>query len=70
MKEARLRTLARDNNNKDNVEFEDQDLASNKDLKKVGVVVRDLKRQFRIKQRTEYRKKYGMEHIIEHEMKH
>ena len=44
MKEARLRTLARDNNNKDNVEFEDQDLASNKDLKKVGVVVRDLKR--------------------------
>ena len=28
----------------ENVEFEDQELAFNKDLKKVGVVVRDLKR--------------------------
>ena len=44
VKKARLRTLARDNKNEDNVEFEDQDLDFDKDLEKVGVVVRDLKR--------------------------
>ena len=43
MKEARLRKSARQDKNEDNVEFEDQDLAFEKDLEKVGVVVRDLK---------------------------
>ena len=43
-KEGRLRTLSRENKEEENVEFEDQDLAFNEDLEKVGVVARDLKR--------------------------
>ena len=44
VKEARLRKMAKQDKNEDNVEFEDRDLSFEKDLEKVGVVVRDLKR--------------------------
>ena len=44
VKKVRLRTLSRENKQEENVEFDDQDLAFDKDLEKVGVVVRDLKR--------------------------
>ena len=44
VKEAHLRKLARQDKNEDNIVFEDQDLAFDKDLEKVGVVVRDLQR--------------------------
>ena len=47
VKEARLRMLSRGNKKEDIVKFEDQDLAFNKDLEKVGVVVRDLKRSLK-----------------------
>ena len=38
---------AKEERREDNVNFEDQDLAFDKDLEKVGVVVRELKRPVR-----------------------
>ena len=43
VKEARLRKMAKQGKNEDNVELEDRDLSFEKDLEKVGVVVQDLK---------------------------
>ena len=39
--------IAREDRREDNVDFENQALVFNNDLKKVGVVVRELKRQVR-----------------------
>ena len=44
VKEARLRMQARETRRADNVDFEDQDLAFDQELEKVGVMVRELKR--------------------------
>ena len=38
---------AREDRREDNVDFEDQDLAFDQELRKVGFVVRELKRQVR-----------------------
>ena len=47
LKEARLRMQERETRRADNVDFEDQDLAFDQELRKVGFVVRELKRQVR-----------------------
>ena len=47
VKEARLRMSAREESRENNVDFEDQDLAFDKDLENVGIVVRELKRLVR-----------------------
>ena len=43
-KEACLRMNAKEDGREDNVDFQDQNLAFNKELEKVGVVARELKR--------------------------